>query len=76
VNKHGKSPVILLAEAANTANNEMSVRLLLKAGADPRACSINPITAAIKAKNYKVMRTLYEHGVDPNLSDEYHQSPI
>jgi len=75
-NKHGKTPLIMLAEAANTSNNELSVQFLMKAGADPRTCSINPITAAIKAKNYKIMRALYELGVDPNLSEEYHQNPV
>ena len=69
-NKHGKTPLLVAAEASNTPNNELVIRILLQAGADPRACGINPIIAAIKAKNYKAMRALYENGVDPGLSDE------
>jgi len=50
--------------------------MLLQAGADPKACSINPIIVAIKAKNYKAMRALYEQGLDPGLSDERQLSPV
>jgi len=50
--------------------------MLLKAGADPNACSVNPIIAAIKAKNYKAMRAFYENGVAPSVSEEHQQSPI
>jgi|688.fasta_scaffold1027714_1 ankyrin repeat protein len=60
----------MVAEAANTNDNKKVVQLLLEAGADPKASQINPILVAIKAKNYKVMRVLYEHGVDPNLFSE------
>jgi hypothetical protein len=63
--------LIVAAESANTSNNETAIRMLLKAGADPNACSVNPIIAAIKAKNYKAMRAFYENGVAPSVSEEH-----
>ena len=66
----------MVAESENSKNNEKAARLLLKAGADPKVGQINPILVAIKAKNYKVMRILYENGVDPNLQSDHQINPV
>lgn len=38
-------------------------RMLVKAGANTKAGTVNPLMAAIREKNYRVMRVLYESGV-------------
>jgi len=51
---------------SNDTNSETCASLLLQNGALTTAGKINPLLAAIKAKNYKVMRLLYKNGADPN----------
>ena len=62
-NHLGKTPIVHIAESANREVNEKSARMLLAQGANPRAGEVNPLMAAIREKNYRVMRVLYEHGV-------------
>ena len=57
---------MLVAEAANTEQNEQVAKLLLEAGADPSSCEFNPLIVAIRSKNYRVMRLMYEYGVEIN----------
>ena len=63
VNSIGKTPLVMVAEAANTEQNEAVARLLLESGADPNFGEFNPLIVAIRSKNYRVMRLLYEQGV-------------
>ena len=56
---------MIVAESANTEQNEQIAKMLLEAGASTDACQLNPLIVAIRCKNYRVMRILYEHGVDP-----------
>ena len=63
VNHLGKTPLVLVAESLSTEENANIAKLLLLAGADPKAGSVNPLNAAIREKNYRVMRVFYEFGV-------------
>ena len=38
INNIGKTPLVMVAEAANTEQNEQVAKLLLEAGADPASC--------------------------------------
>ena len=64
INNIGKTPLVMVAEAANTEQNEQVAKLLLEAGADPASCQFNPLIVAIRSKNYRVMRLLYEYGIE------------
>ena len=75
-NSLGKTPLVLVAESNNTEENERMARMLLAAGVDPKADQVNPVMASIREKNYRVMRVLYEFGVEPDDTDEYSSSPI
>ena len=59
-NHYGKTPLVLVAESGNTEANEQVAKMLIKAGVDPKAGQVNPLMAAIREKNYRVMRVLYE----------------
>lgn len=50
--------------------------MLIQSGADPKAGQVNPLMAAIREKNYRVMRVLYEHGVMPDQDDSTKLSPV
>ena len=55
---------------------EVIVRMLLKAGADTKI-GPNPVQSAIRAKNYKAVRVLYECGItNPQLSAKIQNSPV
>lgn len=76
-NYYGKSPICLVAESpTNDTNSETCANLLLQVGANCSIGKVNPLLAAIKCKNYKVMRLLYKHGADPNSLGEDFLSPI
>ena len=76
INSQGKTPLVMVAESANTEQNEQIARMLLQAGASPDACQLNPLIVAIRNKNYRVMRVLYEHGVDPHMLQQNSLTPI
>ena len=75
-NHYGKTPLVMVAEGASTEENEKIARMLLKAGADPKAGQVNPLMAAVREKNYRVMRILYDHGVQPDASDGENLTPV
>ena len=59
----GKTPLVLVAESASTEENEKIARIILQNGTNPIAGAVNPLMAAIREKNYRVMRVLHEYGV-------------
>ena len=65
VNSQGKTPLVMVAESVNSEENEQIAKMLLEGGAKADACQLNPLIVAVRSKNYRVMRILYEHGVDP-----------
>ena len=65
-----------MAESENSEANEQVARMLIKAGANPKAGTVNPLMAAIREKNYRVMRVLYESGVSPNDGDSFTPTPV
>lgn len=75
-NALGKTPLVMVAEGANTESNERCARMLLATGIDPQAGQVNPLMAAIREKNYRVMRVLYEFGVEPEFGDGKSMSPV
>ena len=76
VNYYGKTPLCLIAESpSNDTASETCADLLLQVGSLATAGQVNPLLAAIKSKNYKVMRLLYKHGADPNAQGDF-LSPI
>ena len=64
----------MIAEGANTESNERCARMLLATGINPMAGQVNPLMAAIREKNYRVMRVLYEFGVVPESDGEVGKS--
>ena len=72
----GKTPLVMVAEGANTESNERCARMFLATGINPMAGQVNPLMAAIREKNYRVMRVLYEFGVEPESGEGKSLSPI
>jgi ankyrin repeat protein len=75
-NYYGKTPLCIVAESpTNDGSSEACADLLLQAGARTSVGTVNPLLAAIKTKNYKVMRLLHKHGANPNEQGDF-LSPI
>lgn len=75
-NHLGKTPLVLVAEAQSTEENETIARMLLKAGADPNAGQVSPLMAAVREKNYRVMRVLHEFGVLADSGSDPGDTPV